>query len=106
MSKIICNVTNCSHNKSEICYANRINVSGGNAKDPGETCCASFLDSAHYSTLTNNTNDHGYECSAIVCDVKSCSYNNNKSCYADGINVSGGRSNIYEETNCSTFKEG
>lgn len=105
MPKISCNVTNCSHNKNEVCYANRINVSGGNAENSRQTCCASFLDSSHYSTLTNNTNDYGNECTAIVCNVHSCTFNDNENCYAGSIAVSGNKANIYEETKCSTFRE-
>lgn len=105
MAKINCDVTNCSHNKSNTCFANRINVSGGNADKECETCCATFLDKALYSTLTNNTNDYGKDCSAIVCDVKTCYYNENKLCTADSINVFGENVNLYEETNCGTFKK-
>ncbi|MBV7271826.1 DUF1540 domain-containing protein [Clostridium thailandense] len=105
MYRIACNVTNCSHNKNEICYANRINVSGGNANNSVETNCASFLDNAHYSDLTSNTNNPGEECKTIVCDVQSCAYNDNTLCHADSIKVSGGESHLYEETNCSTFKD-
>jgi hypothetical protein len=104
MAKIDCTVTNCSHNKDEICYANRINVSGGNAEKVLDTCCASFLNSDIYSNLTNNTNDKNHRCSAIVCTVPSCEYNKNQLCYADNIQVNGEGANIYEETNCSTFR--
>ena len=32
MTKINCNVTNCSHNKSSVCYSNIVNIKGGQAK--------------------------------------------------------------------------
>lgn len=104
MPKIVCDVTKCSHNKSNICYANRINIAGGNAENSEQTNCASFLDKNHYSTLTNNTNYDSDECNAIVCNVHSCSYNHNKCCYADSIQVTGDGANLYEETSCHTFK--
>ena len=56
MDKINCSVKNCSHNKETSCYANRVNVGGKGAKKSCNTCCGSFLDKVHYSTLTNNTN--------------------------------------------------
>lgn len=104
MPQINCDVINCSHNKDAICYANIINVAGGNARETENTACASFLDSDHYSTLTNNTNDYGSRCLDLVCNVQSCTYNDNKLCSADAINVTGFGANIYQETNCSTFK--
>ena len=103
MIKINCNVENCSHNKSGVCYSNRVNIEGNGAKDNNSTCCASFLDKRHYSTLTNNTNSNG-SCDCLVCDVVNCKYNDNKLCTADSISVSGNNVNVYIETNCDTFK--
>ncbi len=103
MIKINCKVENCSHNKQGSCYSNRINVGGKGAKTDCNTCCGSFLDKDNYSTLTNNTNSKG-ECDCLVCEVNTCAYNDNKSCSAKTILVSGNNVNVYTETNCSTFK--
>lgn len=105
MSKINCNVCNCSHNNKNICYANRIDVQGIEAKTIEHTACASFLESFVYSDLTNNTNDNG-PCSCICCKVNTCNYNNNNLCTLDAINVSSDtkRPNMYSETSCSSFK--
>lgn len=103
MNKIDCTVNNCSHNKSGVCYANRVNIGGKGAKSDCETCCGSFLDKAHYSTLTNNTNSEG-SCDCLVCEVTTCSYNDNKLCSAELISVSGNDVNLYTETKCETFK--
>ena len=51
MNKINCNVDNCSHNSTGICYANRIDVGGKGVTDACETCCGSFLDKRQYSRL-------------------------------------------------------
>lgn len=104
MAKINCDVTNCSHNKEHVCYANIINVVGQSAEKDDDTCCASFLDSAHYSDLTNNINQEGSECTAITCTVHTCNYNSNNLCHADSIHVNGNNANLYSETNCLTFK--
>ncbi len=40
MTKINCSVSNCSHNKSNICYSNIVNITGGSAK---ESCSTSNL---------------------------------------------------------------
>lgn len=103
MTKINCSVSNCSHNKSNICYSNIVNITGGSAKESCSTCCGNFLDVKNYSTLTNNTNACG-PCDALVCTVKTCVYNRNLACTAENISVNGSNANIYTETSCSTFK--
>jgi len=104
MPRINCSITNCSHNNERICYANVINVGGKSATRDSETSCGSFLDSAHYSSLTNNINQEGSECTAITCNVVTCTYNSDNLCNADSIQVSGENVNIYTEANCITFK--
>ncbi|MFD3157885.1 DUF1540 domain-containing protein [Haloimpatiens sp. FM7330] len=104
MEKISCNVSNCSHNKENTCYANIINVGGKSAKKDCDTCCGSFLDSKNYGSLTSNVNQSGSNCTAINCNVGTCIYNSNNICTADSIQVSGEGVNIYTETRCSTFK--
>ena len=103
MNKINCNIENCSHNSTGICYANRINVGGKGATDAYETCCGSFLDKRHYSTLTNNTYAEG-PCDCIVCTAEHCVYNDNKLCNADSIQVDGNNVNLYTDAKCFTFK--
>ena len=103
MTKIDCKVDNCSHNKQGTCYSNRINVGGKGAKKDLNTCCGSFLDKANYSTLTNNTTGSG-QCDCLICSADTCYYNDNKSCNAETILVSGNNVNIYTETSCLTFR--
>ena len=105
MSRINCDVTNCSHNDKHICYANMINVSGKSANKNSDTCCASFLDSSCYGELTNNAYQPGSPCSAIGCNVHTCTYNSNNLCNANSIHVDGDNTNLYSETNCKTFKD-
>ncbi len=105
MSKINCSVSDCSHNNSGTCYANRVNISGKQAKSIENTACASFLNRSVYSNLTNNTNDSG-ACSCLCCNVSSCTYNSNNLCSLEDINVSSDSSptNLYTETSCSSFE--
>lgn len=103
MNKINCSVENCSHNSSGVCYANLINVGSKGVKSADDTCCGSFLDRKHYSTLTNNTNDDG-PCDCIICSAENCTYNNNKLCMAENIQVSGNDARLYTDAICSTFK--
>lgn len=105
MLKINCDAINCSHNNDKICFANVVNIGGKNAKKDCDTCCGSFLDQNNYGDLTNNVNDKGSQCSALTCNVVSCSYNSNNLCNADAIQVDGKGANLYTETFCSTFKQ-
>ena len=103
MAKISCNVSNCSHYEDGVCYSNRVNIGGKGASTCDDTCCGSFLDKAHYTTLTNNTNGSG-SCDCLVCEVETCGYNTNKTCEAPSISVQGNNVHLYSETFCDTFK--
>lgn len=101
--KINCSVDKCSHNSDGICYSNRVDIAGNGAKTDCDTCCGAFLNKQLYSNLTNNTNSAG-PCDCLVCQVNTCAYNYNNLCQLDSINVTGSAStNIYTETNCSSF---
>lgn len=104
MQKINCDVSNCSHNSSGDCCADRVNIGGDGASVQEGTCCGSFLDSRLYGTLTNCTAD-GNPCTALVCKASECTHNKNQLCTLDSIQVSGGLSNIYSETYCSSFEQ-
>lgn len=104
MNKINCNVTNCSHNETGVCYSNRVNIVGFGAGKKEGTCCGSFLDKKNYSDLTNNTNGRG-ACDCLVCKAVECEHNKNELCTLDCIQVTGNLVNLYTETYCDSFKE-
>lgn len=103
MQKICCDVTNCSHNSGGECYADRVNIGGDGASEGKATCCGSFLDVQLYSNLTN-CSSCGEKGTALVCKATECTYNKNKLCTLDSIQVSGGPSNLYSETYCASFE--
>lgn len=103
MTKINCNVDNCSHNKTGVCFSNRVNIGGLTSTCADNTCCGSFLDKRNYSDLTNNTNSSG-PCDALVCKVDNCSHNCNRLCDLSSINVSGTDVKIYSEAHCESFE--
>lgn len=43
MSKINCDVNNCSYNSSGICFSNRVDIGGMASCGENDTCCGSFL---------------------------------------------------------------
>ena len=106
---IKCTVTNCSHNKSETCYADRINIGGSCSKESCDTCCGSFLNKALYSDLTNasisNSSMNNEPCDCIVCSVKTCKFYDNSLCSLQNINVGSDKGvQIYTEANCESFE--
>ena len=105
MTRINCDVLNCSHNKDYICYSNRVDIGGVAADTENGTCCGSFLNKSLYSDLTNNTNNSG-PCDALICKVDTCVYNKNKLCNLHSIEVSGSKAQIYSETVCNSFQNG
>lgn len=106
MPTIVCNVNNCSHNNSGVCYANKISVNGKKARTNNNTCCSTFLNQATYSTLTNNTLDDG-SCNALGCNVKSCAHNiAGYTCSLHDIAITSNieKTNLYSETYCNSFR--
>jgi hypothetical protein len=102
VEKINCEVTNCSHNKTGVCYSNRVDIGGMSASTEKGTCCGSFLHESLYGNLTDNTNAKG-QCDALTCNVESCTHNANRLCKLESIQVSGDGAQIYSETRCSSF---
>lgn len=103
MQQINCDVTNCSHNNSGVCYSNRIDIGGVSASTDSGTCCGSFLNKSLYGDLTNNTNSSN-QCDCLICKVQNCAHNSNTLCNLQSINVSGAGSQLYSETKCASFE--
>lgn len=102
MERINCDVHNCSHNDSGVCFSNRVDIGGISANTESGTCCGSFLNKSLYSALTNNTNST-MQCDSLTCTAENCTYNYNKLCELKSIDVSGSRAQIYAETACASF---
>ncbi len=103
MAKIACEVTNCSHNKSGECYANCIDIVGSSARENFDTACGAFLNKLHYSELTNNVLSEG-SCDCLKCSVETCTYNNNKLCTLEHIQVTGPQAEYHTQTACASFE--
>ena len=104
MTKINCSVSNCSHNKNNVCFSNRVDIGGMESSTSKDTCCGSFLDEKLYSDLTSNTNSSG-SCDCLICRVESCVHNCNTLCDLQSINVCGNNPHIYTETACHSFEK-
>jgi len=103
VSRIECNVSNCSHNQENSCYANRVNIGGKSSNNNKQTCCGSFLNRLLYSDLTSNVISGG-ACESLLCYVKSCKHNSNSLCEMEQIQVAGVEASMYDKTNCDSFE--
>ena len=102
MQQIYCDINNCSHNKSGICYSSRANIGGVNVSSKSGTWCDSFSGKCLHNSITNNANTNR-QCEHITCEVKNCIHNSNTLCNLQYINISGTKSPIYAQTKCSNF---
>ena len=102
MQQIYCDINNCSHNKSGICYSSRANIGGVNVSSKSGTWCDSFSGKSLHNSITNNANTNR-QCEHITCEVKNCIHNSNTLCNLQYINISGTKSPIYAQTKCSSF---
>lgn len=102
MQKINCDVNNCSHNSSGVCFSNRVDIAGMGSSTENNTCCGAFLNKLTYGDLSSSCSSSS-ACDCLVCKVTSCSHNDNCLCSLDSINVSGNDTNLYSETTCQNF---
>lgn len=105
MSNINCSVTNCYHNDTAVCHANKVSINGKKSRTSTHTCCNSFVDTSHSSSLSNSVNDDN-PCSSVACNVKTCTHNAGNLCVLNNISVASNNitASISSETYCSSFK--
>jgi hypothetical protein len=102
MAKINCEVSNCSHNNSGMCYANIVSIVGSSAQKENDTCCSSFLNDLTYAELTNDIFESD-ACDSLKCSAETCAHNKNKLCTLENIQVSGSNAEYYTQTDCASF---
>ena len=88
MTKLDCNVVNCSYNADNCCRRTDIQVEGTQAKTSSETCCGSFApkgcgcQSCHTTDVKKDT--------TVSCEACECKFNEDHACHAGHIGISGG----------------
>lgn len=102
MTKLDCNVVNCSYNEDNCCRRTDIQVEGMQAKTPSETSCGSFapkgcgcLSSSHVEEPAKDTR--------VACEACGCKFNREKECSANHIGIAGGHADNSRETECGSF---
>ena len=100
MPNLICNVSTCGHNKSNLCCKEGIVVGGENAFTSDKTCCESFTEKT--KDFLNSTEEPKASMN-VSCEAKSCTYNELGMCGAEAISIAGGPVSSSAKTECNSF---
>lgn len=103
MTRLDCNVVNCSYNENKLCKRENITVGGMQARKASETVCESFYPKGT-NTMTNLDSKGPKAETNIACNAVTCVYNNNKKCTASKIQIGGMKAVSSGETECGTFQ--
>ena len=111
-----CSAVQCVHNLNGLCAAYKIHVTGATAYTSSQTGCETFAQKGIVNAITNLTNMNvpgeirqlfnNSEISMspkIECDAVKCTYNSNKICTANRVQVMGSHASTSEATQCETF---
>lgn len=107
MTDLQCNVTNCGNNKQYFCCRPDIMVGGPRASASTQTYCANFIDAAHSSGMPQDAIDHDSPNPSldVHCEVTKCTYNQQRACSADRIDIRTTEVNDGQvKTECATFE--
>lgn len=117
MTELSCSALNCVHNMTGLCSANIIHVLGSGAHTSRETMCNTFAEKGLRNAVTHlpNMNVAGeikqlftsesiLMSPSIKCDAINCTYNRDRACHAENVQIYGPRAEASEGTQCETFK--
>jgi len=102
MPSLMCDVKNCSYNEENYCCLSAISVGKESATNNIETCCESFNESSY---VAHQCAKEKQALVAISCSAAMCVHNENKSCLAECVPITGTSSaccNV-EDTLCGAF---
>lgn len=114
VEKLECNAVNCLYNYSTVCSADEIKVQGEQAMGSDATFCGTFSSKSvgNYVSSIGNMNYDGAAKQVlnhttmephVLCDAVNCTYNANKICNADAVQILNDVSTTAEQTECQTF---
>jgi hypothetical protein len=103
---------------SGLCSANNIHVLGSGAHNSSETMCNTFAPKGIKNAITHLTNmnvrgeiqqiftNDTIQMSPIVkCEAVNCTFNDDRVCHADNVQIFGPRAAESEGTQCETFRQ-
>jgi hypothetical protein len=115
--KLSCNAEKCVNNINSLCMANNIHIMGDKSNTSTETACENFSQKGVVNAMSNFTNmnlvgefkqlfsNDSIEMSPeIKCEAENCTYNVNKLCSANNIQIYGPGAKTTSQTQCETFK--
>lgn len=102
MPKLECSAVSCTYNKDKLCAKGDILVRGTDAEKPSETCCDSFVGAGRdcYCNSASTGKPH----IAVACEAINCIYNEDRTCTAEHIGISGNSAHTSSETECASFQ--
>ena len=103
MPSLVCSAQNCVYNNAMYCSKGDIKVGGERACKCQETCCASFQERRHDSVKSSTGTPTAHI--DIKCEAVKCKYNDNRTCHAKSVDISGAAAHKETETECVTFEE-
>ena len=101
MTKLDCTVTGCLYNKEKCCCKDNIQVEGDHAKHSRDTCCSSFRECRDGM---KSSVDYPTKETRVSCMARECTFNEDCSCQAKHIGISGGAACDCRETECTAFR--
>lgn len=102
MTKLDCNVVNCSYNKDACCVRKNIEVEGEAARFASETCCGSF-EQKRGNCCSCDIAEQVSKDTDVSCDAIECRFNKSHKCSANHIGISGRHADSMRETECASF---
>lgn len=105
MTDLCCGVAGCANNSERKCCRPDIMVGGPNAGNSKQTYCANFLDRAEGAAENSIDNESPNPSLDIHCEVTNCSFNRDRSCNADHVDIRTTQVNGGQvKSECATFK--
>ena len=105
-NRLQCEVTSCQHYSNSQCCLPGIQVEGPGARQPSQTCCASYQERRPGSgENASHSRPSGH--SDIRCQACHCTYNQGEDCTASSVSVGccGGPATSKSGTECRSFRE-
>lgn len=105
MTDLYCGVSGCANNRKRQCCRPDIMVGGPDAGNSKQTYCANFLDRSEGAAQDAVDNESPNPALDIHCEVTNCSYNRDRACDADHIDIRTTEVNNGQiKTECATFR--
>ncbi len=104
MPRLSCTVSECTHNKENLCCLDAIKVGNVNATTTCQTECDSFSHKDDVVKKIISSVERPVNNLYIECDAKECMYNENRACNAASVNIGGNDCCTCSDTQCDTFK--